>query len=148
MDNKSYCNLNNRNMLREVTVKIGLEKIDIQEEVTVEALLNSGVIWLIMSSKFARKQKFKLKKIERPIYIRNVNSSFNKKKPIEHMIEVIIYYQEYRERTETNVIGGQKWSVILGMLWPAYYNPKIDWRIEEVKMTRCLKKCGKQWRPK
>jgi len=44
MDNKSYCNLNNRNMLREVTVKIGLEKIDIQEEITVEASLDSGVI--------------------------------------------------------------------------------------------------------
>jgi len=29
MDNTSYCNLNNRDMLREVTVKIGLERINI-----------------------------------------------------------------------------------------------------------------------
>ena len=32
------------------------------------------------------------------------------------MVEVNIYYQEHRERTEINVIGGQKWLVILEML--------------------------------
>ena len=33
------------------------------------------------------------------------------------------------------------------MLWLARHNPKIDWRIEEVKMMRCPEECGKQWRP-
>ena len=33
------------------------------------------------------------------------------------------------------------------MLWLARHNPEIDWRTEEVKMTRCPEKCGKQWRP-
>ena len=49
-------------MLREVTVKIGLKRIDIQEEVTVDLLLDSGATELVVSSKFARKQEFKLKK--------------------------------------------------------------------------------------
>jgi len=52
-------------MLREVTVKIGLEKIDIQEEVTVEILLDSRAMGLVISLEFTRKQGFKLKKIER-----------------------------------------------------------------------------------
>jgi len=43
-------------MLREITVKIGLERIDIQEGVTVEALLGSRVMGLVMSLEFARKQ--------------------------------------------------------------------------------------------
>jgi len=51
--------------LREVMVKIGLERIDTQEGITVEALLNSGVTRLVMSSEFAKKQGFKLKKLER-----------------------------------------------------------------------------------
>ena len=42
-------------MLRKVTVKIGLKRIDIQEEVIVEASLNSSVTELVKSSKFARK---------------------------------------------------------------------------------------------
>ena len=133
--------------MREVTVKIGLERIDMQEEITVEALLDSGATGLVMSSEFAKKQGFKLKKLERLMQVRNVDRSFNKERPIENMVEVNIYYQGHRKRTEIDVIGGQKWKVILGMLWLAYHNPEIDWRTEEVKMTRCPEECGKQWRP-
>ena len=50
VDNIFCCNLNNGNMLREVTVKIGLERIDIQEEVTVEALLDSRATRVVISS--------------------------------------------------------------------------------------------------
>jgi len=49
---------------------------------------------------------------------------------------------------EIDVIRGQKWNVILEILWLACYNPEIDWRIGEVKMTRCPKECKKQWRLK
>ena len=94
--------------MREITIKIELERINTQEGITVEALLDSGVTGLVMSSEFAQKQEFKLKKLERPMHVRNVDSLLNKEGPIEHMIEVNIYYQEYRERTEIDVIGGQK----------------------------------------
>ena len=94
--------------MREVTVKIELERIDIQEGITVEALLDSGATGLVMSSEFARKQGFKLKKLNRSMYVRNVDGSLNKEGPIEHMVEVNIYYQGHRERTEIDVIGGQK----------------------------------------
>ena len=148
MDNTSYCNLDNGDLLREVTVKIGLERIDTQEGVTVEALLDSKVTGLVMSLEFARKQGFKLKKIENLIYVRNVDGTFSKERLMENMAEVNIYYQEYRERMEINVIGGQKWNMILGMPWLACHNPEIDWRTGEIKMTRCLEKCEKQWRLK
>ena len=98
--------------LREVTVKIRLERIDTQEGITVEALLDSGAI---RSSEFAKKQRFKMKRLERLINVRNVDKSFNKERPIENMVEVNIYYQGHRKRTEINVISGQKWKVILGM---------------------------------
>ena len=148
VENTSICNLNKRDLLREVTVKIGLERIDMQERITVEVLLDSGATGLVMSSEFTRKQRFKLKKLDRPMYVRNVDSLLNKEEPIEHTVEVNIYYQEHRERTEIDVIRGQKWMVILGMPWLACHNPEIDWKIGEVKMTRCPEKYGKQWRPK
>ena len=47
-----------------MTVKIGLEQIDIQEGIMVKALLNSGVTGLVISSEFVRKKGFKLKKIK------------------------------------------------------------------------------------
>ena len=103
-DNTSMHNLDKGDLLREVTVKIGLERIDIQEGITVEALLDSGATGLVMSSEFAKKQGFKLKKLDRPIYVRNVDSLLNKKGPIKYMVEVNIYYQGHRERTEIDVI--------------------------------------------
>jgi len=144
MDNISCCKLNNEELLREVTVKIGLERINMQEVVTVEALLDSGATGLVMSLKFTRKQGFKLKKIENPIYVRNVDETFNKEGSIENTVEVNIYYQRHRERTEIDMIGRQKWNVILRMLWLACHNPEIDWRIEKVKIMRCPEKYGKQ----
>jgi len=91
-----------------VTVKIGLERIDTQKGIIVEVLLDSGATGLVMSSEFAKKQGFKLKKLERLMNVRNVDGSLNKEGPIEHMVEVNTYYQEHRERTEIDVIGGQK----------------------------------------
>jgi len=107
MNNIFCCNLNG-DALREVTVKIGLERIDIQKGITVEVLLDSRVTGLVMSSEFARKQRFKLEKIERLIYVRNVDNIFNKEGLIEHIIEINIFYKRYRERTEIDVIEGQK----------------------------------------
>ena len=84
-------------LLWEIIVKIELENIDIKKEITVEALLNSRITGLIMSSEFAKKKRFKLKKIERPIYIRNVNRTFNNKGLIEHIVEINIINNIGRE---------------------------------------------------
>ena len=94
--------------MRKVTVKIGLERIDMQEGIMVEALLDSRAMRLVISSEFTRKQRFKLKKLERPMHVRNVDSLLNKEKSIEHTVEVNIYYQGHRERTKIDVIEGQK----------------------------------------
>jgi len=94
--------------LREVTIKIGLERLDTQEGIMVEALLDSGATGLVMSLEFARKKGFKLKKLERPIQVRNIDGSFNREGLIENMVEVNVYYKGYVERTEIDVMGGQK----------------------------------------
>jgi len=115
-----------RKTLRKIMVKIGLERIDMQEGITVEALLDSGTTGLVMSLEFVKKQSFKLKRLERPMNVRNMDRSLNKKRPIENTVEVNIYYQGHRERMEIDIIRGQKWTVILGMLWLACHNPEID----------------------
>ena len=61
-ENISICNLNYKDMLREVTVKIGLERVNIQKELMVEALLDSGTTELVMSLEFAKKIKVSTEK--------------------------------------------------------------------------------------
>jgi len=48
-------------LLREVTVKIRLKQKDNEKRIVVEVLLDSEVTGLVMSSEFARKNKFKKK---------------------------------------------------------------------------------------
>ena len=54
IDNIFCYNLNNKDILKEVTVKISLERIDTQKEVTVEMLLDSSITNLVISSEFAK----------------------------------------------------------------------------------------------
>jgi len=74
----------------------------------VEVSLDSRITRLVISLKFARKQRFKLEKIKRLIYIRNIDGMFNKKEPIDYIVEVNIYYQGHRKRMEIDVIREQK----------------------------------------
>ena len=55
VENIFMCNLNNGDILRKVIVKIGLERINIQEGIMVEVLLDSRATGLVMSSEFAKK---------------------------------------------------------------------------------------------
>ena len=133
-------------LLREVVVKIGLKQEEDEEGIVTEALLDSGAIELVMSEEFARRHKFKRTKLERSVYVRNVDSTLTYVGPIVDTVEVEIFFKEHKERTSINVIGGQKWSVILGIPWLACHNPEIDWKTGEIQMTRCPDECGKKWR--
>jgi len=103
-------------VLREVTVKIGLKQGEKEEGVVTKVLLDSGATGLVMSEEFARKHKFRRMKLERPVYVRNVDGTLNYAGPIVDTVEVEIFFKGHKKRTSIDVIGGQKWSVILGML--------------------------------
>jgi len=135
-----------KKMLREVVVKIGLKQKGDKERVVTEVLLDSGATGLVMSEEFARRHKFKRTKLERLVYVRNVDGMLNYVEPIVDTVEVEIFFKGHKERTLIDVIGGQKWSVIWGMHWLACHNPEIDWKTEVVKMTRCPDECRKKWR--
>ena len=127
-------------------VKIRLKQEEEEEGVVTEALLDSGATGLVISEEFARRYKFRRTKLERPVYVRNMDGTLNYVGPIVDIVEVEIFFKEYKKRTLIDIIGGQKWSVILGMSWLRCHNPEIDWKTGEVKMTRCPNECGKKWK--
>jgi len=109
-----------------------------------KVLLDSGTIGLVISEEFVRRHKFKRMKLERLVYVRNVNGTLNYVGLIVDTVEVEIFFKGHKKRMSIDVIGDQKWSVILGMPWLGCYNPEIDWKIGEVKMTRYPDECGKK----
>ena len=104
-------------------MKIGLKQEE-EERIVTEALLDSRVTGLVISKEFARKHRFRRVKLKRLIYVRNVNGILNYAGPIVNTVEVEIFFKGYKESTSIDVIGGQKWEVILGMPWLACYNPQ------------------------
>ena len=64
-------------LLREVMVKIGLKQEEEEEGIVVDALLDSGATGLVISEEFARKHRFRRTKLERPIYMRNMDGTLN-----------------------------------------------------------------------
>ena len=68
-------------------------------------LLNSEATKLVISLEFTRKNKFKKKKLNRSIYVRNIDSIFNHEEPIQYKVEIELFYREYKEKMEINTIN-------------------------------------------
>ena len=92
-------------VLREVMVKIGLKQEEEEEGITTEALLDSGATGLVMSEEFARRHRFKRTRLERPVYVRNVDGMINYAGPIVDIVEVEIFFRGHKERTSIDMIG-------------------------------------------
>ena len=124
-------------------MKVGLEKVDIHEGVTVDALLDSGAIGLFMNRDFVEKNGFRMEKLERPVKVMNVDGMHNKGGDITHEVACNIFYKGHRERAKFDVCNLGRTEVILEMPWLMAHNPEIDWEKGKVKLTRCLPWCGK-----
>jgi len=107
------------------------------ERVAVRALLDSGAMGLFMDMTFAREKGFKIEKLKNPLLVRNVDRTVNAGGAITHQVECNMFFKGHIERIRIDVCNLGKTEVILGMLWLAAHNPKIDWEKEEVKMTCC-----------
>ena len=83
-------------LLREVMVKIGLKQEEEKEGVVTEVLLDSGATGLVMSEEFARRHKFKRTRLERPVYVRNVDGTLNYAGPIVDTVEVEVFLRGIR----------------------------------------------------
>jgi len=112
-------------LLRKIMAKIGLKQEDNEKGIVMEALLDSRTIGLVMSLEFTRKNKFK-KKLDKPIYMKNVDGIFNYEGLIKHIVKVELFYKGHKERMEIDVIKKQKLNVILGIPWLVCHNPEID----------------------
>jgi len=74
----------------------------------VDALLDSRTTGLVISEEFARKNRFRRIKLERPVYVRNVDEALNYVGLIVDTVEVEIFFKEYKERMLIDTIGGQE----------------------------------------
>ena len=131
-------------LLREVWMKMGLEKLENHKGIAVRALLDSGATGLFMNMTFAREKGFKMEKLRNPLLVRNVDGTVNAGGAIMHQVECNMFFKGHVERVRMDVCNLGKMEMILGMPWLTAHNPEIDWEKGEVKITRCPPICGKK----
>ena len=109
-------------LLREVWMKVGLEKLENHEGVAVKALLDSRATGLFMDITFAQEKGFKMEKLKKPLLVRNVDGTVNAEGAIMYQIEYNMFFKGYVERTRMDVCNLGKTEMILGIPWLAAHN--------------------------
>jgi len=130
--------------LREVWLKVGLEKLESHEGIAVKALLDSGATGLFMDMTFAKEKGFKMEKLKKSLLVRNVDGTANAEGATTHQVECNMFFKGHMERARMDVCNLEKTELILGMPWLTAHNPEIDWEKGEVKMTHCPPICGRR----
>ena len=113
-------------LLREVWIKVGLEKLENYEGVAVKALLDSGATDLFMDTAFMKEKGFRIERMKKPLLVKNMDRTINIGGAITHQVECNMFFKGHIKRVRMDVCNLGKTEVILGMPWLAAHNPEID----------------------
>jgi len=102
-------------LLKEVWMKVGLEKLESHEGVAVKALLDSGAIGLFIDTKFTKEKGFKLEKLKTLLLVRNIDGMVNIGGAITHQVECNMFFKGDVERVQIDMYNLGKTEVILGI---------------------------------
>jgi len=102
--------------LREVWLKIGLEKLENYEGVAVKVLLDSRETGLFIDMTFAKEKGFKIEKLKNPLLVRNVNGTANLGGAIMYQVECNMFFKRHVEKARIDMCNLGKTEVILEML--------------------------------
>ena len=103
-------------LLREVWMKVGLEKLENHKGIAVRALLDNGATGLFMNTTFAQEKGFKMEKLKKFLLVRNVDRTVNTEGAITYQVECNIFFKGHVERARMDVCNLGKIEVILEIL--------------------------------
>ena len=122
-------------------LQVELQTTDTQLTKSTKALLDCRATGLFMGKDFAEQEQIETKKLSVPIPVRNIDGTLNEAGPITEVADMVLRYQNHSERMVFAVTATRGEDIILGLPWLKEHNPEVDWRTEEVKMSRCPAQC-------
>jgi len=96
-------------------MKVGLKKLENHEGVAVKVLLDSGATGLFMDTAFTKEKGFRMKRMKKPLLVKNMDETINIGGAITHQVECNMFFKEHVERVRMNVCNLGKTEVILKM---------------------------------
>jgi len=115
------------------------------ESVTINAVIDSGVIEDFIDREVCNKHGIKMIKAKNPREIYLADGKPSAMGPVSHMTKVPMDISSHRELATFQVANLQNYEVILGMPWLREYNPTIDWNDKRITFNseRCTTWCLK-----
>jgi len=80
-------------LLREVWIRVGLEKLENYKEITVRVLLDSEATGLFMDTTFAQEKGFKMEKLKKFLLVRNVDGTVNAGGAITYQVKYNMFFK-------------------------------------------------------
>jgi hypothetical protein len=116
-------------------------------EISARALLDSGAEGIIIDHDYANSHKLTLRTLVKPIPVRNVDGTPNRKGTVQYTtiqtIRIKSLSNEYHEETsELYVTSLGDHDIIFGTDWLQAHNPEVDWAKPQLAFTRCPNTCA------
>ena len=118
-------------------LKVEIKTTDTVETKSMTALLDSSMTGECIDRDYARSCRFNLIKLTQLIPVYNVDRSPNEAGSITEVVSLILRHKKHSEQTTFAVTSLGRQKMILRHSWLCKHNPKIDWGMGEVKMSRC-----------
>src|SRR6266446_9395991 len=115
--------------------------MDTLEEVNSEAMVDSGATGDFINEEFVERAKLPTRRLSAPVLVYNIDGSLNEAGSIDRVVDVLMTYERHSECILLAVTKLGKQSLILGMTWLSKHNPKINFIMKKVDMTRCSPRC-------
>ena len=131
---------NNKSVLvttsrQSITIPITLYKTENGKIAETTALIDSGATICVIDLHFARRMKWPLQRLGRPIEARNADGTSNKGGMIRYQVDLNLRIEDRNSLQCFFVMDlGNKNTVILGHSWLTKTNPFINWTAGTVRM--------------
>ena len=124
-------------------IKFPIRLSDGIKTVSARALLDCGASSIFINASFVNKHDLRVRALDFPIPLRNVDNSGNSIGDITHEVLLTLMVGEHSDDVAAAVANIGDDDVIVGIDWLRFHNPEVNWTKEELKFTRCPDKCTK-----
>src|ERR1700733_14469000 len=131
------------NLANELRLPLAFTTIKDRRKFSTTALLDSGATDSFIDRKTIKKHNLTVTELENPIPVYNADGNRNKLGDISGYVTLEMAFGNHKERMRLYATSLGQDRIFIGHDWLKKHNPEIDWKTDEVTMTRCpVKTCG------
>lgn len=114
-------------------------KIKNGKELQLKTLVNSGCTHMGIDKQLVKEEKIKTKPLDFSFEVFNTNGTKNEE--VTRIAPLKVKINGYKEQINGAVTDLNRIDIFIEHDWLVKHNPKVNWKEDKIKFTRCLKTC-------